>query len=432
MEEILHYVWRHRQLPLKPLVTTQGIPLEVIDPGVLNTDAGPDFLQAKIKIGNTVWVGHVEVHLKSSDWYVHSHHVNPAYDMVVLHVVQTADRAVYNSHGEIVPQTIVPIPPRIKERFEDLRRTSRYPRCYSILPHLSALEIHSWMNSLMVERMADRQVQIIARLARLNEDWNDCLFATLARNFGFGLNGDTFERWALSFSLRAVDKHRNNLLQVEAIFFGQAGLLDDVAASPFAERKLEMDLYWKELRREYDYLSHKFGLLPISHVDWKLLRTRPHNFPHIRIAQLAYLYHLQQIDLSRLMECTTVKQVKGMLIGGTSDYWKRHYGFGLPIPEMQRQLGHSTRDLLLINSVIPFLVAYRRHRLQDENLIFSWLEEIKPENNQMIRLWMECGVVPQHAGDSQALIQLQQKYCNQNRCLHCRFGYYYMCKETKT
>lgn len=430
MEDILQYVWRLRLLPLKPLFTTHGIPLEVIDAGIHNNDAGPDFLQAKIKLGDTIWAGHVEVHLRSSDWFVHGHHTNPAYDMVVLHVVLTADTEICNSHGEEIPQLVVSIPKYILDRYEQLSKTAEYPRCHTILRHLSPFVVHSWMNALQAERMNDRQLQIHQRLERLGGDWNDCLFTTLARNFGFGLNGDAFEEWASSFSLRSVDKHRDNLMQVEAIFFGQAGLLSEQAFPEEQRVLLKNDAYWMALSREYAYLSHKFELSPIDVHRWKLLRTRPNNFPHIRIAQLAFMYYRQALHLSALLECTDLDQIRNLLQTDTSPYWKDHLGFGLPSAGMHRQLTSGTKDLLLINSLIPFLVAYRTHRLQDTEEVLSWYEQLKPENNRFIRLWAECGIEPQHAGDTQALIQLKKEYCDARRCLHCRFGFYYMCKDT--
>lgn len=429
MEDILQYVWRHRLLPLKPLVTTQGIPLEVIDAGVFNPNAGPDFLNAKVKIGSTIWVGHVEIHVHSSDWYNHRHDADPAFNMVVLHVVQTADSPVYNQLREIIPQLVVQVPPYIQERYEVLRQSSDYPRCHPILSDVPSIKIHAWMNALMAERIAMKEERIAACLRTLNGDWNDCLFATLARNFGFGLNGDAFEEWALSFSLRAVDKHRDSLMQVEALFFGQAGLLDEQAVPLPVRTHLAEDMYWQALRREYTYLAHKFQLHPISFHKWKLLRTRPHNFPHIRIAQLAWLYHRHTLDLSRLDECRDIRQVRELLQADTSGYWKLHYAFGLSTTEMHRQLMLTTKDLLIINTVIPLLVAYRKHRMGDWESILGWYEQLKPESNRMIRQWQACGIVPQHAGDSQALIQLKSNYCDRKRCLHCRFGYYYMCKE---
>lgn len=429
MEDILQYVWRHRLLPLKPLRTTQGTPLEVIDAGVHNPNAGPDFLNAKVKIGCTIWVGHVEVHLRSSDWYTHKHDADPAFNLVVLHVVQTADRPVCNQLKEDIPQLVVQVPPYIQERYDVLRQSADYPRCHSVLPDIAPIKVHAWMNALMAERIAQKEERIQSCLRRLNGDWNDGLFVALARNFGFGLNGDAFEEWALSFSLRAVDKHRDNLMQVEALFFGQAGLLDEQAVPEPVRPLLTQDRYYQTLRKEYAYLSQKFQLHPISFHKWRLLRTRPHNFPHIRIAQLAWLYHQHTLDLSRLDECRNVRQVREMLQADTSSYWKGHYGFGLSTAEMHRNLMPATKDLLVINTVIPVLVAYRKHRLGDWESILAWYEQLKPESNRMIRQWAACGVVPQHAGDSQALIQLKSNYCDRKRCLHCRFGYYYMCKE---
>ena len=254
-----------------------------------------------------------------------------------------------------------------------------------------------------------------------NQDWEYAFFITLARNFGFGVNSDTFELWAKSVPLAAVNKHRDNLFQIEAFFFGQAGLLQE----------LPVDAYTENMIKEYNYLKQKFGLQPSSDCRWRFLRLRPSNFPHIRIAQLACLYHRSQGLFSQLMEAESVNELRNLLKGGTSEYWLTHYTFGIPSPSHPKTISQSSTDLLIINTVIPFLYAYGKHKSNDALCLRATqlLEELKPENNYIIRMWKECGLEASHAGDSQALIQLKKNYCDLKKCLYCRIGYEYFKKK---
>lgn len=413
-------------MPLTILKTTFNVSLEVLDPGIPNKDAGPDFLFAKIKLDSTIWVGHVEVHRRSSDWYLHHHDQDVNYDQVVLHVVGECDREVLTTRGETVPQVVLPVPPQVKARYEELKHTSDYPRCSRVLPQLSPIIVHSWLDALLQERLHDRLQQIQWRLERLQGQWNHCLFVTLARGLGLGLNGEMFEQWALSIPWGAAAKHRDNLFQIEALFFGQAGLLDEQNLIAKERPATVADSYWQALVKEYAYLAHKFNLSSLEGWRWKKLRTRPANFPPVRIAQLAYLYHQGALDLSALMECRDLDLLQKKLQTDTSAYWHTHTMFGHPVRSMTRELGLRVRQLLIINTLIPMIIAYARHRFIDEGYVYSWLEQLPPEDNRMIRLWEQLGVKPQHAGDTQALIQLKKKYCDNRQCLHCRFGYCYM------
>ena len=228
MEELLHYVWKHKIFPLNELTTTTGQRLEIIDTGLSNRDAGPDFFNAKIKLDGVVWVGNIEIHTHSSDWFKHGHHQNPVYDNVILHVATHVDAEVHRSNGESIPQMLLNCPEHIRENFKELTDTDKYPPCYRIIPSLSKLTIHSWMSALQMERFEQKNAHLIERLRFCNNHWEDAFFITLARNFGFSINADAFEEWAKYIPLRAIDKHRDNLFQVEAFFFGQAGILGDI------------------------------------------------------------------------------------------------------------------------------------------------------------------------------------------------------------
>jgi len=403
MERLLHYVWKHRMLPVGTLIATDGQELEVIDPGLHNRDQGPDFFNAKIRLGATVWAGNVEVHLRSSDWYRHGHDTDPAYNSVILHVVGEIDDEVRTAEGKTLPQVRIDIPQRIRQSYEELCRTEDYPRCHRIIPSVPTLKVHQWMDALLVERLKERSEQVAARAERTGGDWERATFVTLSRSFGFGLNGDAFERWAMRIPLQAAGKHRDDLFQVEALFLGMAGLIDDVPGA--AKSKQEVGL----LHQEFAYLSHKFSLgEPLQRSDWRFLRTRPGNFPSVRILQIAELYHNGKVQMSRLLEANSLDELQQCLsVRGTTA---------------------SSRRLLIINTVVPLLFAYGRH-IGHETICqraIRLLEELPAENNFILRQWQACGLQVGTAADSQALIQLKRQYCDRIDCLRCRFGYEFL------
>jgi hypothetical protein len=378
-------------------------------------------VNAKLKIDGTLWVGNVEVHTQASDWLLHRHDRDKAYDTVILHVVGESNCDVYRTNGELVPQMVLTCPDTVRLRYEELRQTEIYPPCYSILASLPKLTVHSWLSALQVERFEQKACVISQRLERCNHHWEDVFFITLARNFGFGLNGDAFEAWANRLPFRAVDKHRDSLFQVEAFFLGQAGLLEEVSA--------EADDYYLILQKEFRYLQHKFELpAPMSVEQWRFLRLRPDNFPHVRLAQLACLYHKEQSLFSRVMEAETLEAVKKILAAKTSAYWEEHFNFRKVSPRREKRVGDGALNLIAINTVIPFLYAYGLHKADDVlcDRATRFLESLKAENNHVTRLWDGAGLPVSTAADSQALLQLQKEYCDKKDCLRCRFGYEYL------
>ena len=418
MEQLLHYVWKHKIFPLKELKTTTGQQVEVIDTGLANTDAGPGFFNAKLKLDGVLWIGNIEIHERSSDWFKHGHHADTGYNSVILHIASEIDTEISRSNGERIPQIQLICPEAVRTNYKELLETDSYPPCYRIIPSLPPFTAHSWMTALQMERFEQKATLLNERLKRCQGNWEDAFFITLARNFGFGLNGDAFETWAHRLPFRAVDKHRNDLFQIEAIFFGQAGILEDS----------DGDGYYLRLKKEYTYLQHKFGLIPMDASLWRFLRLRPANFPHIRIAQLACLYHRAYGLLSRIMETETLQGVRDILKGGTSEYWLTHYTFGGSSPSRPKTLSNTSLDLLIINTVVTFLYAYGLHK---GNRVLcaragSFLEELKAENNYITRMWEQCGMKASNAADSQALIQLKKEYCDKKKCLYCRIGYEYL------
>ena len=367
MESLLHYTWKHRLFPLTPLTTTDGRHVEVIDPGMENRNDGPDFFNAKVKIDGTLWVGNVEIHVNASDWYLHGHDTDRRYDSVVLH-----------------------------------------------------------------ERLDQRAELIAARYEAHDKNWDDALFCTLVRNFGFGTNGEAFDEWARRIDFRAVDKHADSLLQVEAFFFGQAGLLDEATVPAYYHDALHEDTYFQALKREYAFLAHKFSLRPMEATMWRLLGMRPANFPHVRLAQLASLYHERRISVSKLLAATDKAAITALLRVEASSYWNTHYTFAsTPSVPMKTRVTDSAVTLLLINSVAPFYYSYGRRKDSERycEQAIALLEQLKAENNYIIRTWTDCGLLVKNAADSQALIQLKKQYCDRRDCLRCRIGYEFLKRE---
>lgn len=428
MEQLLHYVWRHKMFPLQEMHTTDGKLVEVIDPGLHNRNAGPDFFNAKVKIDGTLWVGNVEIHDRSHDWYVHGHDHDSAYNNVVLHVAGVVDDNVITSDGKFLPQLQLDVPKKINDHYKELLETDQYPPCYKIIPDLTKLTIHSWMSALQTERLEQKTEAIKARVDRNNGSWEDGYFTTLARNYGFGINGDAFEMWANTLPLKAVDHHRDDVFQIEAIFMGQAGLLELNTIPSQYQRDALNEGYFAKLRNEYQYLAHKFSMKPMDATMWRFLRLRPQNFPHIRISQLANLYYSRRAGLSSLVECTTIEQLKAVLATSVTPYWETHYTFGSTSCRNDKNLSPASLNLLMINTAIPMLFAYGKHK-SDEAICdraFDLLEQLKAENNYITRLWQQCGLTAQNAGDSQALIQLKKEYCDKKDCLRCRIGFEYL------
>lgn len=433
MEQLLHYTWKHKLYPLKELTTSDGQRVEIVDPGLHNRNAGPDFFNAKIRIGSTMWVGNVEIHDKSSDWYQHGHDKDSRYDNVVLHVATELDTEVMKSNGEYVPQLQLSVPDDVLTHYDELQKTDEYPPCYKVIPHLSALIMHSWMAALQTERLEQKTEAIRKRAELCNGSWEDAYFVTLARNYGFGINGEVFEQWAYNIPLNAVAHHRDDLFQIEAIFMGQAGLLELDSIPEYYQKDALNDGYFAKLRNEYQYLAHKFSMKPIDFKLWRFLRLRPQNFPHIRISQLANLYYQQKAGLSQLMECETLDELKNVLKSQVTPYWETHYTFGSTSPKNEKHLSYGSINLLMINTAIPMLFAYGRHTTKEVlcDKAFDFLEQLKAENNHIIRMWQQVGLPVKTAGDSQALIQLKKEYCDKKECLRCRFGYEYLRRKEK-
>lgn len=434
MEQLLHYVWKHRLYPLAPLATTDGQTVEVIDPGLHNRNAGPDFFNAKVRIGGTLWVGNVEIHTRASDWYTHGHDSDVRYDNVVLHIVEEADTEEVVTHaGRRLLQLCLPVPEEVRTGYASLMQDDHYPSCRQVVSALPRITVRSWLTALGTERLSVKADTIADRARRHDGSWEDACFITLARAFGFGVNSEAFEQWAESLPMSAVGHHRDDRFQVEAMFLGQAGLLSPDTISPRHRAEAVADPYFQRLVSEYTYLQHKFGLMPIDGSVWRFLRLRPQNFPYIRLSQLAGLYVGRRFSLSQLADCTDLSSVRRLFATDVSEYWRTHYTFAVESRESEKRLSAASVDLLAVNVAQPLLFAYGRHR-HDERLserALALLDDMRPEDNTIVRAWQACGITAETAADSQALVELKRQYCDRRDCLRCRFGYEYLKKGKK-
>ena len=415
MERLLHYVWKYRLYPTTSLLTTDGRTVSVIDPGTPNTDAGPDFFNAKMKIDGTLWAGCVEIHDKASDWLLHRHDKDKAYDAVVLHIVEVSDCIVYRMNGEVIPQMELAVPESVVRNIDWLLHHDNSLPCAGYIPQMEPVHITSWLGALLGERLERKTVDIFRLLDQYAGDWNEVFYITLTRNFGFGVNNDAFERLAKSLPLRCIQKQRSSHSQIEAMLFGQAGML--------AEEN--DDHYYRLLQREYDFLRHKFSLSPMEDFVYKNLRTRPGNFPYLKVAQLAALWVQHDTLFSAILEAGSTGEIKKYFRIPPSVYWETHYHFRYASPRKEKTIGENALNIQLINTVVPMLFAYGLHNKQPEyrERATRLLESIPPEKNTIVSTFCNAGIAVRHAGDSQALIQLKREYCEKKICLFCRIGF---------
>jgi hypothetical protein len=414
-EALLHYAWQYRQYYASGLRTTEGETVEIIDPGLPNIDAGPDFFNAKVRIGDTLWAGNVEIHIVASDWFTHGHHNDRAYNSVILHVVNQVDTSVTTSEQREIPQLVLPLYEEMEARYTGLMDSDAFVSCAPDIQAVPRIIMQAWKSRLMTERLEQKTDAIMALLSDNRNDWEESFYISLSRHFGMKVNNDAFERLAKSLPQRVLGKHKHNLFQIESLLFGQAGLLDGSC----------QDDYGLSLQKEYHFLQTKYQLSPIDGSQWKLLRLRPVNFPHVRIAQLAALIHGSSGLFARVMAQKSVEKLREMLACEPSEYWQTHYIFGKPTSKRAKKSGTILLNTLIINTISPFLFVYGRYRDNEQlaEKAISLLEQLPGEVNRITRGWSVLGIPIRSAFDSQSLLQLKIHYCDRKDCLRCRIGH---------
>ena len=408
-----------------PFFLESGERIRVIDPGLLNKDSGPDFFNAKVKIDGKTWAGNIEIHMKASDWHRHGHSSNPAYDNVILHVVAVSDTRICRRDGSEIPQMRVALPEDFYRTFAYLTSSNPEIRCARGLQEIDALRRADWIETLTIERLQHKATRIEETLRNYNGDWNAACFMTLARALGFGLNGEPFEMLAESINLNHLRRHSDNIVQMEAIFFGQAGLLDPM--TNMADQRYQV------MCREYQFLARKYSMRPIPRASWKFARTRPQNLPYRRIALLAKAMAETPDLLNRILKSEGDEEKLRQLFKWQVDaYWSRRLTFGSDAQTEANppSLSEGSINILLINVAAPLLYAYALlhsdHEMKETAI--ALLTGLPPEKNAILRTWQQLGFKATDAGMSQALIHLRKEYCDKHECLRCRFGQHYLRK----
>lgn len=425
MEKLMQYVWKHRLWRSEDMVTNTGKKVRVVDPGLLNTDAGPDFFNAKIEIDGHMWVGNVEMHYRATDWKRHRHDSDKAYDSVILHVVAKDDAPVRRTNGELIPQLVLEVSPQFNADYASLVGATIEVPCATKIKQVPHLTIVEWVEGLAFERLHGKVERIHQLLDSFNGSWEDVCYVTLARNFGFGINNDAFERLARRTPLRLLGKHSDSVLQIEALLFGQAGMLD--------AQKPGMDSYYNQLCTEYAFLSNKFQLTPMEKESWKLFRIRPQNFPYRRIAMLAQFIEGGFRMMNRILEAEGEKEMRALFEVELSGYWTKHYTFGKPNERATATLSRSSIDIILINTVAPLIYAYGEltgsYEMTDKAI--KLLEDLRAENNSIVSHFVAYGIDCPDALTSQALVQLKREYCDARKCIYCKIGHHLLSKAAR-
>ena len=414
-EEFLHYIWQYR-LYNPNLVLQSGEEVEVLNPGIHNSDSGPDFFNAKIRIGETIWAGNIEIHIHSSDWKRHNHQQDKSYDNVILHAVWRDDMPVSRFDGSPVPTLELDgmYNEHAWKQYLGFMNSRQWIPCSSMISGIDLFVRNAWLDRVLVERLERKALLVENILSLTQNDWAQTFYRLLARNMGFKLNNQAFEMLAHSLPYQFLAKHADDLFQVEAMVFGQAGLLEGTFA----------DSYPQQLKTEYGFLRRKFDLTPIDAHLWRFMRLHPGNFPTLRLAQFASIIHHSVVIIGELFSSSNVTTYRKLFGAEASEYWNTHYTFDKLSAPRHKTLGLSSIDLLLINLVAPILVAYGRWK-SDTSMIekaVDLLLQLKPENNTFTRKWAETGIPAENAASSQALIELKTQYCDLKKCLSCSLG----------
>ncbi|MFD2871035.1 DUF2851 family protein [Mucilaginibacter ximonensis] len=417
-EDLLHYIWKFRLFDRADLRTTTGEAIEVHSAGLHNTDSGPDFSNARIKIGDTIWAGNVELHLSSSDWKKHNHTTDNAYDNVILHVVYRDDEPVSDTRGRIIPT--LELNSRISDNLYNRYHQLIYGKqtiipCENSIGQLDDFTLKTWFTRILIERLEKKSEAVIKALELNRGDWEETFYQFMAANFGFKVNAVPFELLAKLLPQNILAKHKNNPLQIEALIFGQAGFLSDDL----------QDEYPRKLKTEYDFLQKKFSLTAVDNHLWKFMRMRPLNFPTVRLAQFAALVVNSNHLFSKVLDIKDVKILQKLFTDiKVNEYWDNHYQFDKLSKPASKNMGQSSANLLLLNTLSLFLFSYGKYNQQqyfiDRSL--KLLESLPGEQNNIIADFDSLGVKAGSAFESQALLELKNYYCNYKKCLQCSVG----------
>tara|TARA_R110002020_G_scaffold445961_1_gene658056 strand:+ start:138322 stop:139605 length:1284 start_codon:yes stop_codon:yes gene_type:complete len=417
-EDLLHFIWKYKRLPLQKLVTTKGLPLEIVDVGGHNLLAGPDFFNARLRIDGQLWAGNVEIHLRSSHWYAHHHELDDNYDSVILHVVWEDDAVVFGNDNREIPTLELKdlIQEKLLQSYSALLNNDRkkFINCERDIGQVDGFVVGNWLERLYVSRLEQKSTLIMELLQKSHNDWEKVLFNMLLKGFGSNINGDSFLGISEQIDFGIVRKIRGREHQLECLLMGMAGLLEDSSV---------MDTYYLHLKKEFAYLSVKYKLNNISLPRPDFFKLRPSNFPTVRLAQAAALYNLRPNLFGRLMEASDLGSIYKILGVRASPYWDTHFTFGKPSRKSVKKLTRKFMDLLVINTLLPIRFCYERYRgMEAATGIYDLIANVGPEHNAIISHFHKLGLTAGSALESQAILQLYNAYCTKNKCLQCAIG----------
>lgn len=423
-EEFLHFIWKYRLYKSLELKTVTGEKITIIKPGLHNSNSGPDFFDARIKIDSELWAGNVEIHINSSSWEKHHHQNDPAYNNVILHVVYFDDSPVKNAHHRKIPTLELKgiLDHSIFQRYSGLIKSNDWVPCYKQVSAIDEFIKINWLDRLTAERLERKANEIIVNLKSNKNNWEEVVYHRLAKNFGLKINSEPFLMLAQSLPAALLHKNKNSLFQMEALLYGQAGLLNQNQKTD--KNKLRYDEYFNCLMREYDFLKKKYSLIPLDGFIWKFLRLRPAGFPTLRISQFANLIFKSTSLFSNMIEFKETTDIFGWLNVNASEYWNTHYNFGKETKFKIKTLGKDSINAIIINTIIPLLFAYGK---QNGNSLFmeravKFLEILPPEKNSITSRWQKLNFKNDSASSSQSLLELKNEYCNKKNCLSCAIG----------
>lgn len=415
-EDFLHYIWKHKKVNTLNLKTTNGELISIISVGQHNLNSGPDFFAAQLKIDVQLWAGNVEIHVKASDWFVHNHETDKAYDNVILHVVWEHDTDIFRKDNTTIP-TLELKPYVAKEALHNYQKlfskTQKWINCENDFATVDDFIVQNWLERLYFERLERKSHHIEKLLKGSSNNWEEVLFKMLAKNFGLKVNGEAFLSLSNSFDFSVVRKQQSKIISLEALFFGQAGLLEEDI----------QDIYYLELSNEYQFIKQKFNLSNLNVTPLQFFRLRPPNFPTIRLSQLAVLYHKQQSLFSKIMNTKSIEALYTLLSVTSSFFWETHFTFNKTSKKSKKVITKSFIDLLLINTIIPLKFSYAKHqgKVIDDDIV-EIIQSINSEKNSIVDTFNDLNPVSTSALQSQALLQLKSEYCDKNKCLQCAVG----------
>ena len=415
-EDFLHYIWKYKKFDILNLVTTKNQSIEILSVGQHNKNSGPDFFNSKLRINNQLWAGNVEIHINSSDWYLHNHEKDIAYDNVILHVVWNDDAEIFRKDNSTIPALEIKdyvLPQALNNYKELFSRKGKWINCESNVSEIDLFTISNWLERLYFERLERKTKELSSLLETSKNNWEEVLFKLISKNFGLKLNGESFLSISNSIDFSVIRKLEKNKTSLEALFFGQANLL----------KTETQDSYYQELKKEYNFLSNKFNLSNQGVLPLQFFRLRPVNFPTIRLSQLAGLYYKNNNLFSLLIKVKSINEIYEIFNVKSSEYWDNHYTFGKISKKSTKKLSKAFIDLLIVNTIIPLLFAYSKTQGKNEDeKIIHLVQDIKSESNSIIEKFRNLKISSKSALESQALIQLKTEYCSKNKCLQCAIG----------